>query len=357
MKIKQNVGNSLIPMYIGEGPNRFHGFMDCEIRKDIVRACYNKSVTIQQLADMVDVSTQELKREAEALIDKKILIREGELYSANIIIITEECDREIDQVCTAYHEKFANALDIFLQSNEERYKKIGFYGCNYTENSIRWMLTSLVFTELFQYKPSIRKINAPKTAWGEHAYQYFVEKYHMPRNHAFEICGMIGKNSDKLMFCNYIDAPCGSYHDFYGNIQYVNLLCDIARNHFDEQLLGCVEAADEMMHMGYLKKDNGNYHPTMPVYSKEQYNKAMEIVKNFASGTLIPMIESLKSSMEKVIADHTPTKLHEQISGVISMDILADAISIPAKLLIKKGSLSTKWTPEEMPTAYIVLEN
>ncbi|MBR6637591.1 MAG: sigma-70 family RNA polymerase sigma factor, partial [Lachnospiraceae bacterium] len=41
---------SLIPMYSGEGPNYFWDFMQSKIRQNIIGACYNDSLTPQQIS-------------------------------------------------------------------------------------------------------------------------------------------------------------------------------------------------------------------------------------------------------------------------------------------------------------------
>jgi len=56
MSMERNLGElsynpkTLIPMYNGEGPNHFWNFMQSKIKQNIVSACYNDALTVQQIS-------------------------------------------------------------------------------------------------------------------------------------------------------------------------------------------------------------------------------------------------------------------------------------------------------------------
>lgn len=56
MNMERNLGElsynpkALIPMYSGQGPNQFWQFMQSKIKQNIVCACYNDSLTVQQIS-------------------------------------------------------------------------------------------------------------------------------------------------------------------------------------------------------------------------------------------------------------------------------------------------------------------
>ena len=41
---------TLIPLYHGEGPNSFGNFMESKIKQNIISACYNDALTVQQIS-------------------------------------------------------------------------------------------------------------------------------------------------------------------------------------------------------------------------------------------------------------------------------------------------------------------
>ena len=117
---------SLIPMYNGSGPNRFWDFMQSKIRQNIVSACYNDALTVQQISLETGIPLPYLDDEIAELVKYKILIQDGKHYQSNVIVISADCAEEINRAATKYHEKIADELSEFLDTCLDSYKKIGF---------------------------------------------------------------------------------------------------------------------------------------------------------------------------------------------------------------------------------------
>lgn len=346
---------SLIPMYNGEGPNHFWDFMQSKIRQNIVGACYNDALTVQQISLETGIPLPYLDDDITALREKNFLIRNGNHYKANIIVITSDCSREIASNATRYHEKIAMAINGFLDERITDFKAIGFYGSHFSEKSLRWMLVTLVFRTILSYDIGIKTGVAPQTAWGEHAYLYCQEEFSEIPEQVFAYSGMMSNKGDSLLFFDYVQKRNGDHHDFYGNGQYVNIFCDIAKGSTDAFSEYDLEAIAEMIRLGYVFKGGNCYRVSTPVYTEEQYKKARAMVDAFVFDTLAPMIMDLNLSAEKILSAHTPRHLQDQVAGISSMDKFTNGISIPATLMIGKKLLSTEWVPFEMPTNFIIL--
>ena len=97
MSMERNLGElsynprTLIPMYSGQGPNKFWEFMQSKIRQNIVSACYNDALTIQQISLETGIPLPYLDDEIKELEEKQIIIREGKHYKA--------CDCYYIRVC------------------------------------------------------------------------------------------------------------------------------------------------------------------------------------------------------------------------------------------------------------------
>lgn len=347
---------SLIPMYSGEGPNRFWDFMQSKIRQNIVGACFNDSLTVQGISLETGIPLPYLDDEIHALTEKQILICEGNHYKSNVIVITSDCRREIDNEAVQYHHKIAEAINEFIDESIDDFKQIGFYGHNFSEKSIRWMLATLVFRAVLHCHDGIRPGDVPKTAWGEHAYLYCVEDFPESPKQIFAYSGMSSHHNDGLFFFDYVQKKNGDHHDFYGNDRYVNIFCDIAKGQTEKFSEYDWEAVAEMIHLGYVYRDNDSYWVSTPVYTREQFNHANEMATAFVNETLAPMIVDLNRSAVQILSDHTPKHLQDQVQGIAAMDKFVNGVSIPATIMIEKGYLRTDWVPREMPTTYIVLD-
>lgn len=346
---------TLIPMYSGQGPNQFWQFMQSKIRQNIVSACYNDALTVQQISLETGIPLPYLDDEIKALEDKQIIIREGNHYKANVIVMTSECIDEIDRAVAKYHVKIADEIALFIKKKMEWYKQLGFAGCDFSENSLRWQMSAILFGIIFR-KDFVTNGMMPKTGWGEHAYLWFVEK--MNTNPTFSFCDQDSKNEDRMYFFDYWNNgnEKGNYRDFDRNERYTNIFCDICRGehaNFGEYDL---EAIAEMIKKGYVIKTNGSFQATVPIYTAEQFSLIEDVANQFVSDKLSEIIREMDHTTARILSSHTPKHLQDQVNGIASTDKFRSAVCFPVKVLIDREFLSTVWHPLEMPTTYVVLK-
>ena len=146
---------NLIPLYNGSGPNRFWEFMNHKMRQNIVNACYNDSLTAQQISLETGIPLPYIDDELKALIDKAIIIKDGTHYKANIIVITTECTEEIRRNVEIYHRKIADIISEFLDKYLGDFKGIGFVGNDFSDNSLRWQLMTYVLAAITLYNTDV----------------------------------------------------------------------------------------------------------------------------------------------------------------------------------------------------------
>ncbi len=359
MNMERNLGElsynpkRLFSMYHGQGPNNFWEFMQSKIRQNIVSACYNDSLTVQQLSIETGIPLPYLDDEIKALEDKKIIFKDGYHYKTNIIVITSECTNEIEREMTKYHERCADKIETFIKETIEKFKEIGFIGSDFSDNTLRWQLLAIVFKRICGL--DCESPDAPKTAWGEKAFTWCVEK--LPEKFLFNYCDVDSKHGDCLCFFDYLglENHRGDHHDFYGNERYINIFCDICRGEkktFSEYDL---EAVAEMIKKGYVIKAEDSYRATVPVYTTKQFEMVKKLVDEFVSDELDEIIKEMDKISARILSAHTPKHLQNQVKEIASTDKFINAASIPATILIEREVLKTEWHPLEMPSTYVVL--
>ena len=358
MSMERNLGElsynpkTLIPMYNGEGPNRFWDFMQSKIKQNIVSACYNDALTVQQISLETGIPLPYLDNEIKELENRKIIIKDGNYYKANVIIISSECTDEIDRTVAKYHVQIADKIESFIKENIRWYKEIGFAGCDFSENSLRWQMSAILFRIIFGTY-SWPNANVPKTAWGERAFLWCLEK--MNTNQIFNFCDINSNKEDRIYFFDYGNGK-GNHHDFYRNDRYINIFCDMCRGKttaFGEYDL---EAVAEMIKKGYIIKEKGRYSVSVPIYTAEQHKTILGVMEDYISVELASIIQKMDETAAEILSDHTPKHLQNQVNGIASMDKFVNAVCIPATILIDRKFLSTTWHPFEMPTTYMVLK-
>lgn len=348
---------SLTPMYSGEGPNKFWDFMQTKIRQNIVGACYNDSLTLQQISIETGIPLPYLEDDINALTEKNILICENGHYKANIIIISKDCYEEINRSAETHHENIANLINEFITSHLSEFRDIGFTGADFSDNTLRWQLSTLVFRCILFSGIGYTKFKAPKTAWGERAFTYCIEydPTSLGVNEGFGYCGVSSNKNDSLFFFDYRPKLHGDHHDFYGKEHKINVFCDIARGETDGFSEYDLEIVEELVGLGYVIEEDGRYRAATPIYTKEQYEKAYDMVFAFVQDELFESIRDMDASAAAVLLNHTPKHLQNQVTAIAPLEKLQNAVVTPAYIMVEKGYLSTEWNPLELPGTYVVL--
>lgn len=348
---------TLNPMYNGSGPNRFWDFMQSKIRQNIVNACYNDTLTAEQISLETGIPLPYLEDDLRALWEKEILIKDGTHYKTNVLIITADCGEEIKRAAVPFQDKIADKIEAFLDEKLDAFKSIGFMGADFSENTLRWQLMTFVMTAITFYGTDIMETNNledyPVTAWGEHAYLWLVENSYL-ENHIFEFLHDDTEGGDSVHVVDYRPKPKGSHMDLYGNSRDKRIFCDIAHGKCEGFSEYDLEAVAELIRKGYVVKED-TFRVTTPVFTKVQYEEVVALVKTFVEEELGELLTALEQSAVKVLSEHTPKHLQSKVKGIASMDKMESAVCVPVGKLIERKVLSTAWHPLEMPTTYIVL--
>ncbi len=350
----------LIPLYSGEGPNRFWDFMKRQIPQNIVSACYNDQLTADQISIETGIPLPYLDNEIKELTDKKLLIKDGKRYSTNIIIISRDCSEEIARQTVCCYQKHAEKIQDFVTRYLNVFRDLKFYGSSFSENTLRWQLTTLVFRAIMFGRQNTDCDDcgeAPVTGWGERAFIWCEEEYAETKKSVFQYSSVVSSFGDSILFLDYLPAPKGNHHDFYGNDRYINIFCDIARQNDKVLSEYDLEAVAEMVKRGYVISSDGSLRVTVPVYKADQYNNINEYITEFVCRELTSVIHSIDQRAEKVIAEHTPRHLKNQISGIARQNKFYHAVCAPAKIMVENGFLNTCYHPLEMPTTFVVLRD
>lgn len=347
---------TLIPLYSGEGPNRFSTFMQSKVRQNILCACYNDLLTPQQISLETGLPLPYIDDEIRELENRQIIMREGKRYRANCIIVTAECADEIERAVAKYHTQLADKMAAFIHSRLREYKSIAFAGSDFSENTLRWQLATVMFRLVGGVECGATK-DAPETGWGENAYLWCVEK--LNEKHIFSYCDVQNPRGDTLYFLDYWKDGLGKgdHRDFYGNERYIRLFCDVCRGETKTLSEYDLEAIAEMVRKGYVIELQGRYQATVPVYTAAQYGAVTDIARSFIAAELTPIVQAMDGAAVRILAAHTPKALQQQVAGIASMDKFVDAVCIPAAMLVERGVLHTDWHPLEMPTPYMVLND
>ena len=112
MNMERNYGEqsynpkNLNLMYMGEGPNKYWELLNGnKIRQNILWACYNDSLTEEEIALQIGVALPYIEDDIKLLLDVWLLKKEGKHYRTNIIILTSDFEVERRLSCCLFKNK------------------------------------------------------------------------------------------------------------------------------------------------------------------------------------------------------------------------------------------------------------
>ncbi|MGN1410580.1 MAG: RNA polymerase sigma factor [Eubacteriales bacterium] len=352
----------LIPMYSGEGPNYFWDFMSSTVRQNIAAACFNDKLNAEEISLETGMPLAYIEDDIGALTEKQILTKDGNKYKTNIVIITKECREEAEKKCRRWQEEIADKIIGFIERYFYEYKSTGFYGSDFSENTLRWQLSQIVWRSIFGITRNTDPCanTAARTAWGERADLWLEEEYDALVKDCFRYCGIDSGRGDTMLFCDYIPAMKGDHHDFWGKSRYVNIMCDVARSSISgryDKVMSEYDLADaaELCRMGYINSAEGKLSAAMPVYTAGQYEKISGDVSEFAAKELADDIYSIDKAIVKIIAAHNPSNVKSTATRIAMCDSFKYSVCAPARVMAANGFLNTAYTSGEMPGVFVIL--
>lgn len=343
-------------LFMGEGSNHYWNLInEQKIRQNILWACYNDSLTEEEIALQIGVSLPYIENDIRLLTDAWLLKKDGKHYRTNIILLSEEFDREKASKLLPLQQKIAQELRAFVDEKEPELRAVGFSGSDMTLASLRWHMVTMLLLSAYQDALGglFRDELPPETAFGTHAYLCGVESF----KGGFNICGIDAEEwntSVSLFFMDWIERSSVSHNDFYGSRKWVRMYEKIVRgdteglNEFEQEI------AAEMVRKGYAYVKDGGILPTVPVYTKQQ-REAMRALQAPVVQELAACFQTLRDAIAEILKNHVPTHLKSQVQGIASMCLFNDGTYVPALQLTQNGYLSTDWVPNELATMYAVL--
>ncbi len=363
MEMERNYGEqsynpkNLNLMYMGEGPNRYWELLNGnKIRQNILWACYNDSLSEDEIALQIGVSLPYIEEDIATLTDTWLLRKDGKRYKTNIIILTDDFEREKAASLITLQKEAAEIIRLFIDENQAAVRNIGFYGNQMSLNSLKWHMVTMILLDAYRAVENsfFEKQKRPLTAFGEHAYVWGAEN---PVG-GFNCCTIDAEEwhtGISLYFMDWSDRPELHHSNFYCNMKWVKMYDKITHesinglNEFEQEIVS------EMLRKGYVIRKNGKILSAMPVYKSEQRDSMTNLQKSVVEKT-----GEIMKQMYRIVADvllnHVPPHLKAQVPVISAMSLFRDGTYIPASLLVRDGYLSTEWMPDEIATSYAVIK-
>ena len=354
---------TLIPLYSGDGTNHFQPFMQSRIRQNILWACTNDALTAGEISLEIGVPLPYMEDDLAAMEEKRILIRQGKRYRSGVVIRTAAYEKECEKAAEPYHARIAEEIARFLDSHAVRLGTLGENTADFSESTLRWQLAAMVFRQIRSRPETTGAMDLPTTAWGDHALLSCAEERpeeETLKHDIFRYCS-VGTDKDTMLFWDYVPKLCGDHHDFFGKDHLIALYCDLAREERNPSGFGAYDRSvlEELEKKGYVRRGRKNGAETLrvsaAVFTDAQYQRARDMAASFVDETLSEILDEMRENAVRILREHTPKHLADQVPGVASMDVFLNGVCIPAEHMIADGVLTPERIPGELPGVTVVL--
>ena len=315
----------------------------------LLAACYT-AMTDRELSLELGVATPYLEDELEELVDAGVLLKRGDKYRTNLVILTEEFEKDFENKTKGFFNESSTDVLELTESILPEVRKLSFEGEDIDDNRLFVALMNIAFVNAFgnlsethpygEYKPL--PLGGNGFLWGcdnDDEYGHFTG------------VSMYIKADDSDCWIsteNYkvFDDCCHWSHSHWRSNSILTLsavagdpLSNVPKEVQNEAL---VDALAE----GYIKLENGVLSAAFPVFEVETYDKIIMLLKPVIDKAGEVMLAYAEKAAE-LLAQHCPTSVRDQCNTIASIRYRLDAAAIIFETLVKNGQITV--TNEKVP--------
>ena len=319
--------------------NHYWNLFRKKLPGSILLAAYYTAMTDRELSLELGVAMPYLEDELEELVDSGVLLKKGDKYRTNLIILTKDYEKDLENKTRGFFDEISNEMLGLTKSILPKIKKLPFDGDNIDDNRLLVALMNIAFVNAFwklsethpygEYKPL--KLGGHGFIWG-HDNDY--------ENGHFAGISMYIKADDRNCWIsteNYkvFDNCCHWSHSHW------KPNCDLTLSAVENDTLPDVaeDVLNEALREGYIKLENGILSATFPVFDASIYDRVVELLTPVIEKTCNTMLE-YAAKVAELLAQHCPASVRNQCNTIASVNYRLDTTAIIFETLVKKGLIT-----------------
>jgi RNA polymerase sigma factor (sigma-70 family) len=319
--------------------NNYYGKVD-KLAQNILMCCYYDKQTEEQIALQLGVSTAYLEDNLKKLLEYDLLTVKNGFYQTNVPIITNDIFAEIEKANKTAIADISKQISQTIDKMIEDVRSLGFYGSNASDNTLKWMFTSLILRLAYiDMAQGEMTLNFPIDVFGEKCFRFFVEK-NTSDPYSVGISARLSGGSMILFWDVLINGR--RLHPMVTDTR-ADMLCSLLyrQPQTDNEKLVC----SELLEMGLAVKTDEGIKPNFPCLTKEQGDKINVMIAPIGSEICRSLI-SRTDSIREILLDHTPRHLANYVSKMPMLlyfreiEQIMQTLCESGQLLPMKGGIS-----------------
>ena len=323
--------------------NHYWKLFNKKLPGSILLAAYYTAMTDRELSLELGVAMPYLEDELKELVDAGVLLKNGNKYSTNLVILTEDFEKDLENKTRGYFDEISKETFELAKSLIPEVRKLSFENDDLDDNRLIVAVMNIAFVNAFinlsathpygENKPL--KLGGHGFIWGhDNDYKY---------GH-FKGISMNLKADDSdfwLSTANYkvFDNCCHWSHsrersNFTLTLAAVagDRLSDVPKEARDDAL------ADALAE-GYIKVNDGVLSAAFPVFEAEVYDQITNLIKPLTDKAGEAMLAYAEKAAE-LLAQYCPASVRDQCASIAAINYRLDASAIIFETLVKSGQIT-----------------
>ena len=288
--------------------NNYNGKFDDKLEQNILMCCYYDKQTEEQIALQLGVPTAYLEDELKKLTECGLLTVKNGFYQTNVPIITNDIFAEIEKANKTAVSDISKLISNETDAIMGDVRALGFYGSDASDNTLKWMLVSLILHLAYiDMAYSEQPLDLPTDVFGEKCFRFFVEKN---TSDPYSVGTSVrSSGGGKILFWDVL-INGDRLHPRVTDAR-ADMLCSLLSRQpqTDNEKLVC----SELLELGLAVKTDEGIKPNFPCLTKEQGDAMSGMIEDIGSKICTSLI-SRTGSIRDILRDHTPQHLADYVS-------------------------------------------
>ena len=316
-------------------------YMDLFRRKlpgAIMLAAYYTPLSVEELSMELGVSAPYLEEELDALEAAEVLVKVGNKYQTNLVIITDAYEKEFVKNTAAVYAGVAAQVYEKAVALLPEFRALDFTGNAFDDNRLMFAMLNIAMVNALNQaveKSPLGKM--PKLALGGNGWIFGYDNDYV-NGHFHGVTGETWNQAGTAWFSaeNYsVIEHCQRYsHNNFA--ERAEAMCGaILNNEADRDS----EVLLELIEKGFVSCTDGVLSANFPVFTAEVYRKVQELVAPITELVCDCMLR-ISEQAEKMLTEHAPTAVKGQCGDVAKIHHRLDVAAFLLEKLIEDGILT-----------------
>lgn len=324
--------------------NHYDGLFERKLPGSILLAAYYTPMSAEELSMELGVSMPYLEDEIQALERAGVLVKTGNAYQTNLVIITGDYETEFNKNTSAVYQGVAERIFETTKALLPQVRQLKFHGNDYDDNRLLFGLLNIAMVNGYYLAKEKSPMGSPNPlALGGYGWVFGYDNDYV-HHHYNGVSMETWNKAGNAWFSaeNYRAIQDCQLYDHSNFLQKTEAMCDATLGkpvNDNDSLPWLVEHA-------FIHKNDDILSANFPVFDSPVYEQICGILRPVAEAVADCMID-ISDRAEKLLAEHVPAAVKAQCGDIAKIHHRLDVSAFLMEALIADGRLvlPSKKTP------------